>query len=92
MSEVMAFGDYDNDVEMLTAAGLGVVVENGSAAAKASADLIIGACDQNGPAKFLENLMSKTLNKFLFRWVFLYGKKNNQRQNRKRQATYQSGR
>ena len=43
MSEVMAFGDYDNDIEMLNAAGLGVVVENGSAAAKASADLIIGA-------------------------------------------------
>ena len=58
MSEVMAFGDYDNDIEMLNAAGLGVVVENGSAAAKASADLIIGPCDQNGPAKFLENLMN----------------------------------
>ena len=58
MSEVMAFGDYDNDIEMLNAAGLGVVVENGSEAAKASADLIIGPCDQNGPAKFLENLMS----------------------------------
>ncbi len=57
MSEVMAFGDYDNDIEMLNAAGLGIVVENGSAAAKASADLVIGACDQNGPAKFLDNLM-----------------------------------
>jgi len=57
MSEVMAFGDYDNDIEMLNAAGLGVVVENGSEAAKASADVIIGSCDQNGPAKFLENLM-----------------------------------
>ena len=58
MSEVMAFGDYDNDIEMLSAAGLGIVVENGSDAAKASADLIIGTCDQNGPAKFLENLMN----------------------------------
>jgi HAD superfamily hydrolase (TIGR01484 family) len=57
MTEVMAFGDYDNDIEMLNAAGLGVVVENGSPAAKASADLIIGSCDRNGPAKFLENLM-----------------------------------
>jgi hypothetical protein len=57
MNEVMAFGDYDNDIEMLNAAGLSVVVENGSIAAKASADLIIGSCDQNGPAKFLENLM-----------------------------------
>jgi Cof subfamily protein (haloacid dehalogenase superfamily) len=57
MSEVMAFGDYDNDIEMLNAAGLGVVVENGSEAAKANADLIIEPCDQNGPAKFIENLM-----------------------------------
>ena len=57
MNEVMAFGDYDNDIEMLTAAGLGVAVENGSAAAKASADLVIEPCDQNGPAKFLEKLM-----------------------------------
>ena len=34
MSEVMAFGDYDNDIEMLNAAGLGVVVENGSDSSK----------------------------------------------------------
>jgi hydroxymethylpyrimidine pyrophosphatase-like HAD family hydrolase len=57
MCEVMAFGDYDNDIEMLNAAGLGVAVENGSAAAKASADLVIDSCEHNGPAKFLENLM-----------------------------------
>jgi Cof subfamily protein (haloacid dehalogenase superfamily) len=57
MREVMAFGDYDNDIGMLSAAGLGVAVQNGSQAAKASADLIIAACDQNGPAKFLEKLM-----------------------------------
>jgi Cof subfamily protein (haloacid dehalogenase superfamily) len=58
MSEVMAFGDYDNDIEMLNAAGLGIVVENGSENAKASADLIIGSCEQNGPANFLNHLMS----------------------------------
>jgi hypothetical protein len=57
MDEVMAFGDYDNDIEMLDAAGLGVVVENGSMAAKSNADLIIESCDQSGPAKFLESLM-----------------------------------
>ncbi len=58
MSEVMAFGDYDNDIEMLNAAGLGVVVENGSESAKASADLIIGPCEENGPANFLNHLMN----------------------------------
>jgi hydroxymethylpyrimidine pyrophosphatase-like HAD family hydrolase len=54
----MAFGDYDNDIGMLKAAGLGVAVQNGSTAAKASADLVIDPCDQNGPAKFLEVLMN----------------------------------
>jgi 5-amino-6-(5-phospho-D-ribitylamino)uracil phosphatase len=57
MREVMAFGDYDNDIGMLSAAGLGVAVQNGSAAAKASANLVIETCAQNGPAKFLEKLM-----------------------------------
>lgn len=33
MDEVMAFGDYDNDVEMLRACGLGIAMENGSPAA-----------------------------------------------------------
>lgn len=59
MKDVMAFGDYDNDVEMLQAAGLGVVVANGSEAALESADLIIEACDENGPAKFLDALIKK---------------------------------
>jgi HAD superfamily hydrolase (TIGR01484 family) len=57
MDQVMAFGDYDNDIEMLKAAGLGIAVENGSPAAKASADLVIEACDKQGPAKFLASLM-----------------------------------
>lgn len=57
MSEVMAFGDYDNDAPMLAGAGLGICVENGSEAAKTAADLIIGDCEENAPAKFLEALM-----------------------------------
>jgi hypothetical protein len=57
MDEVMAFGDYDNDAPMLSAAGLGIAVENASAAAKAAADLIIGSCEEYGPAKFLRELM-----------------------------------
>lgn len=40
MDEVMAFGDYDNDVEMLTACGLGVAMENGSPAALRAARLV----------------------------------------------------
>ncbi len=57
MDEVMAFGDYDNDAPMLSAAGLGIAVENASAAAKAAADLVIGSCAENAPAKFLDELI-----------------------------------
>jgi Cof subfamily protein (haloacid dehalogenase superfamily) len=60
MDEVMAFGDYDNDATMLAAAGLGVAVANASPAAIASADLVIGSCDENGPAVFL-NLLLDTM-------------------------------
>lgn len=58
MDQVMAFGDYDNDAPMLAAAGLGICVENGSAAAKAAADMIISSCEENGPAKFLDDLLA----------------------------------
>ena len=57
MEEVMAFGDYDNDAPMLSAVGLGIAVENASAAAKAAADLIIGSCEDDAPAKFLRELI-----------------------------------
>lgn len=40
MGEIMAFGDYDNDVEMLSACGLGIAMENGSPAALRAARLV----------------------------------------------------
>lgn len=61
MDQVMAFGDYDNDAPMLSAVGLGIAVKNGSAAAKAAADLIIGSCEENAPAAFLKSLMDADL-------------------------------
>lgn len=57
MRKVMAFGDGNNDVEMLSAAGLGIAVENASEAAKRSADLVIASCDDNGPGKFIHDLI-----------------------------------
>ena len=59
MHQVMAFGDYDNDAEMLSAAGLGVAVGNASDSAKAAADIVIGACEENAVADFLRKLMSE---------------------------------
>ena len=57
MEEVITFGDGDNDAEMLVGAGLGVSLENGSDLAKASANLTIASSDENGPAKFLDELL-----------------------------------
>ncbi len=53
---IMAFGDYDNDVEMLASAGLGVAVANASPACLQRANLIIASADEDGPAHFLEGL------------------------------------
>jgi len=58
MDEIMAFGDYDNDAAMLAAAGLGVAVANATSAAKESADLIIGSCEENGIARFLKEMLA----------------------------------
>jgi len=57
MRKVIAFGDGNNDVEMLSVAGLGIAVENASEAAKQSADLVIASCDDNGPGKFIHDLI-----------------------------------
>ena len=40
ISAIAAFGDYDNDIEMLRRAGLGVAVANASDRLKAVADLV----------------------------------------------------
>jgi hydroxymethylpyrimidine pyrophosphatase-like HAD family hydrolase len=57
----MTFGDGDNDAEMLLGAGLGVSLENGSTFAKASANLTIASNDENGPAKFLDEMLNDQL-------------------------------
>ena len=57
MEEILAFGDFENDVAMLSEVGLGVAVENACDLAKANADLIIGSCAENGPAVFLDQLI-----------------------------------
>ena len=59
LSKVMTFGDYDNDVEMLSAAGLGVAVSNASTRAKEASDLIIGSVEEQGPARFLAKLLDR---------------------------------
>jgi len=59
MDAIMAFGDFNNDVEMLAAVGLGIAVKNASPRAKSAADLVIGSVEEHGPAEFLKKLLSR---------------------------------
>lgn len=52
--EIMAFGDGDNDLKMLTEVGTGVAMENAIASVKAAADYITASNDEEGVAKFIE--------------------------------------
>jgi Cof subfamily protein (haloacid dehalogenase superfamily) len=53
-SEVVAFGDDYNDIEMLRGCGIGVAVTNAIDEAKAVADYICDTNDNYGVAKWLE--------------------------------------
>ena len=54
LEQVIAFGDYDNDAEMLKAAGLGIAVGKATPACLENADLQIASPEEEGPAHFLE--------------------------------------
>jgi len=46
--EVIAFGDSENDEEMLKRCGLGIAMGNGTEGAKKAADFVTLPCDQDG--------------------------------------------
>ena len=48
--EVVAVGDYDNDVDMLQWAGLGIALENGSELAKKAAKVVTKSNEEDGVA------------------------------------------
>ena len=54
ITEVLAFGDDYNDVEMIKECGVGVAVSNAIDEAKAAADYICDTNDNDGVAKWLE--------------------------------------
>ncbi len=58
-AEVVAFGDGENDKEMLQLVGTGVAMGNAHPACKEAADVVIGTCAQDGVAEFLEPLFSR---------------------------------
>ena len=53
----MAFGDGENDISMIEAAGVGVAMGNGLEAVKAAADEITLTNDEDGVAAALERLI-----------------------------------
>ena len=57
-SQVIAFGDGENDKEMLAFAGLGLAVADAGEVCRAAADGVIGRCSEDGVAAYLEQLLS----------------------------------
>lgn len=49
--QIMSFGDGDNDIEMVQAAGFGVAMENGIEEIKAAADYVTASNNHDGVAK-----------------------------------------
>ncbi len=55
----IAFGDNDNDIEMLKCAGIGVCVENGTENCKCSADIITESNVNDGVAKVIHKFLEE---------------------------------
>ncbi len=56
-ANTVAFGDNDNDVDMLTAAGIGICVANGTPKCLEAADYVTEAHDEDGFAKGLDKIL-----------------------------------
>ena len=56
--EVTAIGDNTLDLDMIEWAGTGICVANGNTLVKEKADLVIGSCDDDGVAEYLESLFA----------------------------------
>lgn len=61
--EVMAIGDGENDVEMLSFAGLGVAMENAKEDVKKFADVVTTSNNEDGVANAIEKYILKEENK-----------------------------
>lgn len=55
-NEIIAFGDSENDLSMIEAAGLGVAVANADECLKAKADIVCDTNDSFGVAKLLRKI------------------------------------
>jgi hydroxymethylpyrimidine pyrophosphatase-like HAD family hydrolase len=59
INKIIAIGDYNNDISMFKAAGIGVAVSNAIDEVKAVADYIAESNDDDGVAKFIESVILK---------------------------------
>jgi len=59
VSAFMAFGDADNDIEMIRNAGVGVSMGNGTPGLKEVADYVTGGNDEDGIGIFLKEYFSQ---------------------------------
>lgn len=57
MNQVMAFGDAENDISMIRAAGLGVAMANAPELVKNAADYVTSSNDEDGVAQAIEHLI-----------------------------------
>ncbi len=58
LSETAAFGDGDNDAAMISAAGLGVAMENGEEGLKKIADKVAPSNEDDGVARVIEDIVA----------------------------------
>lgn len=58
-SEVLAFGNYFNDIEMLQLAGIGVAMDNSPDDVKKAADYVTGSNNDDGIAIFLTEFFNR---------------------------------
>ena len=56
-ARTLAFGDSENDLEMLERAGRGVAVANAGDALRAAADDVCGSCDEAGVPRYVMDLL-----------------------------------
>lgn len=55
--EIMAFGDGNNDYEMIVMAGLGVAMDNAVPEVRKAADYVTASCDEEGVAAAIEKFV-----------------------------------
>ena len=58
IDEIIVMGDSDNDLEMLKLGGFNIVPSNANDSAKAVANIISDACENDGPAKELRKIFN----------------------------------